>query len=137
MRCASLPQSHGAWERFRQVPFRRKMSENPELLVKVITSEDTACASGAFLYGIVVSKKLGNAVCRNKMKRRVREAFRMISRAFSQEVPLEKRAFLVMSCLVLLKEKALANFPFSLVVEQLSAHVAHFFPHFIQKTAPP
>ena len=136
MKCESLRKSHDTWKKFRLVPFQRKMPEHTGMLVKVVTHEDVSFSLGAFFYGIVVSKKLGNAVCRNRMKRRVREACRLVSLAIVRSVPPEKRRSQVTSCFVLLKEKALINFPFSSIVEQLFFHLSTFFPYILKNSSP-
>ena len=55
------------------VQYRRRRSE------KISYQDDDR---HGFLYGITASKKVGNAVIRNKVKRRIREAIRSIALSY-------------------------------------------------------
>ena len=59
---------------FKRLYYRGKTSISPALVIYAIKNK----TPGQNRYGITVTKKIGTAVCRNRCKRVIREAYRML-----------------------------------------------------------
>ncbi len=76
---------------FRRVIATGKRFRRPSVTVIISSSEDTAALS---MVGITVSKRVGNAVVRNLVRRRIRSVLRMHSwaKGFSMVIITERGA---------------------------------------------
>lgn len=87
-----LKKGDSAWS------LRGKILENEFFLVKIIKKNE-----GILNFGVIVKKKIGNAVMRNLIKRRFRHAFRFLSNMHSD---FAERSI---SCLIIIRGKKVAT----------------------------
>lgn len=117
----ALCQGHPAWAK------KARYLANDFFAARTITvpdqisfvSKETGFNPGLCLqYGIVVKKKLGSAVLRNRIKRRLRSAFRVLHQS--------KTLALSPAYIVVVRSATVAELPFCAVCHHLKGVLKHY-----------
>jgi ribonuclease P protein component len=108
----SLCQGHPAWTKKARYLSDHLFAARTVTVSVKISSKKTGFNPGSCLqYGIVVKKKLGGAVLRNRIKRRLRAAFRILHQS--------KVLALSPAYIVVVRSEEVAELPFSMVCHHL------------------